>query len=92
MEIFADPTKIMNPAWEADEPDKLMVFNKRGKNIVYKTKFSHEIAIGGVSKNELLKINIENDNLKRRLEIMTKKVSEIEDELYDKRIKPSPSA
>lgn len=92
MDKFTDPTKINDPAWESFEADKVMVSNKRGKNIVFKSKFTNEVSIGGVSIYELQRINIENNNLKRRLEMMTKRVSEIEDELYDKSIKPNPSA
>lgn len=89
--IFKSPKSVINPIW-GNSSEIIVAHNKRGKNIAYKTNLSSEVALGGVSKYELQRINTDNSDLKRRLETSEKRIKELENKLYGENISPSGSA
>jgi hypothetical protein len=63
--------------------------DRRGKNMFYNSKFNPDIAIGGITRHNIQRIITENQDLKRRLEMYSKKIIDAEYKIYQD-IAPDP--
>ena len=76
---FLRPKLIENSPW--DKTANIEVGGGNGNNFFFKSQNKGKQG-GGASKIELQRCKLENEELKRRLEFLTKKIAILEEELY----------
>lgn len=91
---FDEESKIKEPKILRDTPwfstkRMAVVSDRRSKNMFYNSKFNPDIAIGGITKHNIDRIITENQDLKRRLEMYSKKIIDAEYKIYQD-IAPDP--
>lgn len=89
-----DDTKIKVPKILRDTPWSpnshiSVASDKRSKSMFYSSKFNPDTAIGGITKYNIERVLTENQDLKRRLEMYSKKIIDAEYKIY-KDIAPNP--
>ncbi|CAG9329860.1 unnamed protein product [Blepharisma stoltei] len=90
---FLVPREIENHPW--DKTTEIEVVGGRGNNFFYRSNMggsmnSNITGGSGVSKSEARKIKLENEDLKRRVDLLTKKVAILEEELYSQNAEKNP--
>lgn len=87
---FVMPREIENHPW--DKTTDVEIVGGRGNNFFYRGTLSSSSAGAGsgVSKVEARKLKLENEEFKRKLDLLTKKVTILEEELYSQSAEKNP--